>query len=189
MKKENSVENPSQVPNKKHHTIGRNQVPEAEVEDNLAQRRESEFENGRSNNRQQMAQTNETIDQIIQQKMMEMFTEQFESLKDKVVTVIANKISTLIEENNNLRSEIWQLRDTSETEKKELAVVHQLVTTFNSKLSNVQKEHEKAIQEMRNKVQSMEEMICKTKQSTQDELKSISDTVTVCWTKYPSLTL
>ena len=128
---------------------------------------------------------NETIDQIIQQKMMEMFTEQFESLKDKVVMVIANKISTLIEENNNLRSEIQQLRDTSETEKKELAVVHQLVTTFNSKLSDVQKEHEKAIQEMKNKVQSMEEMICKTKQSTQDELKSISDTVTVMLNEVP----
>ena len=70
-----------------------------------------------------MTLTTETIDQIIQQKMREMFTEQFESLKGKVVTVIANKISSLIDKNNNLRIEIQQLRDTRETEKKELAVV------------------------------------------------------------------
>ncbi len=90
--------------------------------------------NDQSNNLQ-------TIDLMIQQKMAEMFTEQFENLKDQVVTVMANKMSSLIEDNNNLRIEIKQLRETSETEKKELTVVHQLVTTFNTKLSDVQREH------------------------------------------------
>ena len=105
------------------------------------------------------AVTTETIDQIIQQKMMEMFTEQFESLKDKVVTVIANKISSFIEENNNLRIEIQQLTDARETEKKEVSVVHHLVTTFNTKLSEVKKQHGNAIQEMQRKVQSISTML------------------------------
>ena len=155
--------------------------------------------------------------------MTEMFTAQFESLKDKVVTVIANKISSLLEENNNLRIEIQQLRDTGETEKRELSVVHQLVTTFNAKLTDVQKEHDKAIQEMTNKVQAisttlekmdrvspieenedkneavmqklfdgldskikgMEEEIAETKRATQEELKSISETVTVMLNEVP----
>ncbi len=96
------------------------------------------------------------LDQIIQQKMSEMFTEQFESLKDNVVTVMASKISGLIEENNNnnyLRLEIQQLRDTRETDKKELTVVHQLVKTFNTKLSDVDKKHDNSIQEVHSKVQ------------------------------------
>ena len=46
------------------------------------------------------------VNQIIQQKMSAMFAEQFEKLKDNVVTVMASKISSLIEENNNLRLEI-----------------------------------------------------------------------------------
>ncbi len=101
----------------------------------------------------------ETIDQIIQQKMTEIFTEQFESLKDKVVAVIANKISSFIEENNNLRTEVQQLREARETEKKELSVVHHLVTALNTKLSEVQKQHDNAIQEMQNKVKKFEEKL------------------------------
>ncbi len=177
-----------------------------------------------SNNLQPMS--TETIDQIIQQKMTEMFTAQFESLKDKVVTVIANKISSLLEENKTLRTEIQQLRETRESEKKELSIVHQLVTTFNTKLGDVQKEQDNAIQEMTNKVQlistrleiedrvlsmeengnneskhaasmqklvdglhskikDMEEEIAEAKQSTQDELKSISETVKVMLSEVP----
>ncbi len=124
-----------------------------------------------SSNLQPMTLTTETVGQIIQQKMTMMFTEQLESLKDKMVTVMASKISSLTEENNNLRIEIQQLRDARESEKRELAVVHQLVTTFNTKLSDCQKEHEKAIQEI--------------SVSTQEELKSISETVTVMLNEVP----
>ena len=106
--------------------------------------------------------------------------------------------------------------------KRRSKVVHQLVTTFNTKLSDVQKEHDKAIREITNKVQSisntlanedrvssieengnneskhevvmqklvskikdMEEEIAETKRSTQEELKSISETVTVMLNEVP----
>ncbi len=117
-------------------------------------KKEHDIENlttNQSSNLEPMALTTETVDQIIQLKMTEMFTEQFESLKGKVVTVMANKISSLMEENSNLRIEIQQLRETRETEKKELSVVHQLIKTFNAKLTDVQKEQDKAIHEIKSK--------------------------------------
>ncbi len=103
--------------------------------------------------------TTEVLDQIIKQKMSEMFKERFETLKDNMVTVMASKISGLIEENNNLRLEIQQIKDTRETEKRELSVVHQLVKTFNTKLSEVDKKQENVIQEVNNKVQSINDNV------------------------------
>ena len=57
--------------------------------------------------------TTEDVNELIQQRMDEVFSEQFEKLKDKLVTVMANKISCLVEENNSLKLEIQQLRESS----------------------------------------------------------------------------
>ena len=100
----------------------------------------------------------EQINQFVQGKMYELFDEQFEILKERVLTVVASKISSIVEDNNNLRLEIQQLRESgaqSEVGKKELSVVHQLVTTFNNKLSDVEDNQTDAIQEINNEVQSV----------------------------------
>ncbi len=104
----------------------------------------------------------EDINQLLQGKMYELFDEQFEILKDKMMTVVASKISSLIEDNNNLRLEIQQLRDSSahgDTQKKELSVVHQLLTTFNSKLSDVEDKQTDAIKEINCEVQSVKDNV------------------------------
>ncbi len=72
---------------------------------------------------------------------------------------MASKMSTLVEENNVLRLEIQQLREKQEAEKKELSIVHQLVNAFNSKQSEIEENHDEAIQEMKNKVQSINDNV------------------------------
>ncbi len=128
----------------------------------------------------------EQIDQLLQEKMHEMFDKQFEILKDRVLTVVASKISSLVEDNSNLRLEIQQLRESCvqrEVEKKELSVVHQLVTTFNTKLSGVEVKQAEVIQEIndevmsiRNDVTTMLEEIPQVT-SIEDRFLSIEETV------------
>ncbi len=103
--------------------------------------------------------TTEQVDQLIQNKMSEMFQEQFENLKDKLVSVMASKMSTLIEENNVLRLEIQQLREKQEADKKELSVVHQLVNAFNSKQSDIEEKLDEAVQEINGEVQSINDNV------------------------------
>ncbi len=119
----------------------------------------------------------EEINQLVQGKMYELFDEQFEILRDRVLTVVASKISSLLEDNNNLRLEIQQLRESSakgEVEKKELSVVHQLVTTFNTKLSDVEDKQMDAIQEMNSEVQSVKNNV-KTMLDEIPQVTSIED--------------
>ncbi len=127
--------------------------------------------------------TNEEVDHIIKRKMSEMFADQFEKLKDNVVTVMASKISGLIEENNSLRLEIKQLRDARETEKKEISVIHQLVKTFNAKLSATEDKHVDAVKEINNKIQSINDNVLTMLEgvpqvtSTEDRFSSIEETI------------
>ncbi len=103
--------------------------------------------------------TTEQVDQMIQNRMSEMFQEQFENLKDELVSVMASKMSTLIEENNVLRLEIHQLREKQEADKKELSVVHQLVNAFNSKQSDIEEKLDEAVQEINGEVQSINDNV------------------------------
>ncbi len=119
----------------------------------------------------------EEINQLVQGKMYELFDEQFEILKDKVLTVVASKLSSLLEDNNNLRLEIQQLRESSaqqQVEKKEISVVHQLVTTFNTKLSDVEDKQTDAIQEINSEVQSVKDNV-KTMLEEIPQVTSIED--------------
>ncbi len=55
--------------------------------------------------------TAEDVDKIILERLSEVFAAKFEHLKDQVVTLMASKLSSLLEENKNLRNEIEQLRE------------------------------------------------------------------------------
>ncbi len=101
----------------------------------------------------------EQVDQIIHHRMSEVFQEQFDNLKDKLVTVMASKMSPLIAENNALRLEIQQLREKQEAVEKELSVMHQLVNAFNSKQSDIEEKLDDAIQEINCKVQSINDNV------------------------------
>ena len=119
----------------------------------------------------------EEINQLVQGKMYELFDEQFEILKERVLTVVVSKISSIVEDNNNLRLEIQQLRESSaqrEVEKKELSVVHQLVKTFNNKLSDVEDNQTDAIQKINNEVQSVKDNV-KTMLEEIPQVTSIED--------------
>ncbi len=130
----------------------------------------------------------------IEKRISEQFEERFNRLKDNVVTLIAEKLSVLIEENNTLKSTLeeevrdlreWQsdintkveeitvnqnvsniarqLREIEterESEKKQISVMHDLVKTFNSNLTEIEQNSKQSIQDMQEDVQSIRENIC-----------------------------
>ncbi len=120
----------------------------------------------------------ELIESSLVVKMNKHFEERFKQLKDNLVTLIAEKLSVLIEKNHTLTTTLeneledlqqqqndinQRLENVSyerESEKKEITVMHGLVKTFNSKLTEIQENSKQSIQEVQEDVQSIRENIC-----------------------------
>ncbi len=112
----------------------------------------------------------------MQDRMDELFADQFEHLKDQVVSLMASKLSGLLEENKNLRNEIEQLRESSfqtsenqeinqsmkeeqESVKKELSVIHNLSDSFNQKLATIEERSQKAFQGVSDEIMSIKDNV------------------------------
>ncbi len=119
----------------------------------------------------------EQIGHIVGEIMSEKFEVRFSKLKDSVVTLMAEKLSILNEENctlrNTLKNEVDELRGWQndinkkiegfsdlEINKKQIAVVHDLVNTFNGRLTEIEENSKQATQEVCEDVQSIRENIC-----------------------------
>ncbi len=139
----------------------------------------------------------EQIEKTIKVKMSEQFHERFNNLKDSVITLIAEKMSVLIEENHNLKRSLkyevedlrnWQIdinneiahmkviESERESEKKQRTVIHELVKTFNSKLTAIEEDSKESIQGLQEYVQSINENVCEMlKEVPQVAVSSLED--------------
>ncbi len=120
----------------------------------------------------------ELIERSLVVKMNKHFDERVKQLKDNLVTLIAEKLSVLIEKNHTLTStlenEVKDLQQEQnainqrldkiscqrESAKKEITVMHGLVKTFNSKLTEIEENSQQSIKEVEEDVQSIRENIC-----------------------------
>ncbi len=107
----------------------------------------------------------EQIEKIVVEKMSAQFEERFNRLKDNVVSLMAEKLSVLIEENNILKDTVttdlenlheWQkyidkkvqeIDTETETVKKRVTVIHKLVETFNSNLIKIEEKSKQSTQD------------------------------------------
>ena len=121
----------------------------------------------------------EQLQNMIVEKMNEEFQQRFEQLKDSLLTLMAGKLSTLIEENNTLRSTLQEevedlqvrqngieqrlqtIESKCQCEKKEMTVMHDLTKTFNRKLTEIETSSENAIQDVNKEVQSIKDNVNK----------------------------
>ncbi len=83
--------------------------------------------------------TAEDVNNIIQERMSEVFAEKFEHLKDRIVTIMASKLSGILEENKNLKNEIEQLRES----------ISQLNEVLEQEINQVKEERERERQKKR----------------------------------------
>ena len=123
----------------------------------------------------------EQIEKTLDKKLNERFAERFNSLKDNLITLVAEKQSSLIEENHSLQRTLtdevedlhgWQndinqemdhLRKIEigiESEKKQRTVIHELVKTFNKRLTEIEENSKQSIQGVEDDVQSIKENVC-----------------------------
>ncbi len=120
----------------------------------------------------------EVIEKTLVEKLNKQFEERFNQLKENLVTLIAQKLSVLIEKNHNLTStldnevealqqqqndinqRVEEISRESTSQKKETSVIHGLVKTFNSKLTEVEEKSKQSIQEAQDDIQSIRENIC-----------------------------
>ncbi len=126
----------------------------------------------------------------IEQRLSAQFEEKFSKLKDIVVTLIAEKLSVLLEENSTLKSTLkddvedlreWQrdlskkveeiivsniapqlkeIENNRESMKKRVAVIHDLVKKFNNNLAEIEQSSKQSIEGVQEDVQSIRENIC-----------------------------
>ncbi len=118
--------------------------------------------------------TIEQIEKSIAVKLNEEFEERFNKLKDNVVTLMAEKLSTLGEENSTLKgtlanevvdlrnwqNDINQKMEDLQSDKKQTTVIHELVNTFNGKLTEIEENSKQSVQQVHEDVQSINENIC-----------------------------
>ncbi len=119
----------------------------------------------------------EEIEETIAVKMNEQFEERFNKLKDSVVTLMAEKLSSLSEDNCTLKctlaNEVVDLRNWqkdinkkmeevthSESDKNKMTVMQELVNTFNGKLTQIEDKSKQSIQEVHEDIQSIRDNIC-----------------------------
>ncbi len=107
----------------------------------------------------------EQIEKTVVEKMSMEFEERFKGLKDNVVSLMAEKLSVLIEENNNLKNTLanevedlrkWQvnineqvevIESERETDKKRITVIHELAKTFNMNLTKIEENYKQPTQD------------------------------------------
>ncbi len=120
----------------------------------------------------------EMIEKTLVEKLNKQFEERFNQLKDNLVTLIAAKLSVLIEKNhtltsaldnevealqqqqNDINQRMEEISGESTSQKKETTVIHGLVKTFNSKLTEVEENSKQSILEVQEGIQSIRENIC-----------------------------
>ncbi len=116
----------------------------------------------------------EQIEKIIAVRLNDQFEKRFDKLKDNVVTLMAEKLSTIGDENSILKStlanEVADLRNWQndinkkmedlQSDKKQITVIHELVNTFNGKLTEIEENSKQSVQHVHEDVQSINENIC-----------------------------
>ena len=120
----------------------------------------------------------EVIEKKLVEKLNKQFEERFNQLKDNLVTLIAAKLSVLIEKNhnltnaldnevealqqeqNNINQQVEEISSENTSKKKEITVIHGLVKTFNTKLTEIEENSKQSIQVVQEDVQSIREHIC-----------------------------